>query len=65
MMIMNNLLFQPRIDQCKMGNQKPDTSHCNLPLKNMTFVFVVLGIGIGLAALIYGEFFLLQMDEED
>ena len=56
-MIMDNLLFQSPIDQCKMGNQKPDTSHRNLSLKNMTFVLAVLGIGFGLAAMVYaGEF---------
>ena len=36
-----------------MENQKPDTNFHSLSLLNMSFAFVVLGIGIGLAGLVF------------
>lgn len=36
-----------------MTNQKPDTNHRNLSLKNVSFAFAVLGIGFSLVALVY------------
>ena len=34
-----------------MKNQKPDTRHRSLSLRNMSTAFVVLGIGVGLAGI--------------
>ena len=36
-----------------MENQKPDTRYRKLSLRNMSIAFVVLGIGIGLATLVF------------
>ncbi len=36
-----------------MKNQKPDTRHRSLSLRNMSTAFAVLGIGIGLATLVF------------
>ena len=44
---------QPRIDQCLMKNQKPDTRFRSLSLRGMSFAFFVLGFGLGLAAIAF------------
>ena len=45
--------MQPRIDQCLMKNQKPETRYCNLSLQNMSFTFFVFGSGLGLTAIVF------------
>ena len=46
-------ILQPRIDQCKMENQKGSVHVKPLSLWDMSSAFVILGLGISLAILVF------------
>ena len=47
------ILLQPRVDQCRLENQKGSARQKSLNLYDMSTAFVILGLGISLAVLVF------------
>ena len=45
--------MQPNVDQCKMENQKASSRQRALSLVDLTSAFIVLGLGLSLAFLVF------------
>ena len=50
---MTNQFLQPRVDQCLMKSQQVSASIKPLSLVDMSSAFVILGLGISLAILVF------------
>ena len=45
--------LKPRIDQCKMENQKGSARYKSLPLWGMSSAFILFGLGVSASILIF------------
>ena len=48
-----DFIHQPRVDQCKMENQQASAHQKALTLVDMSSAFVVFGLGISFAVLVF------------
>jgi hypothetical protein len=62
------LTYQPRIDQCKMENQKGSVRVKPLSFTDLSSAFIILGLGFSLAFLVFLSehiFYVTQSNERN